>query len=156
MVCVFQKKKLSQAEQFSSRDASGIRFLFLEIYLERIWTGQTRASVLLCLQRNSTVDHPSLLSGHVTVKSCQKAPQHTRPLCFQCVVGAFTVYCGCFVLVSEVGPGHIGESCPQESLSSPSELGDPSSATCLMRVSATVVITMTNLWISLQIATACG
>lgn len=49
--------------------------------------------------RDTTVGHPSLLSGHVSVQSCQKALCHTQPLCFECIVGVFTVYCGCVVLV---------------------------------------------------------
>lgn len=51
------------------------------------------------------MEHRSLLSGDVTVKSCQKALDHTFHLCFECIVGVFTVCYGCFVLVSAVAHG---------------------------------------------------
>lgn len=98
------KNDLPEAEQFfSSGWLQGSVFVFFRnIYLDSIWTGQTRASVFLRLQRDSTVDHPSLLSGHVSVKSCQKVLHRTRPLCSECIVDVFAVCCGCFVLVSAV------------------------------------------------------
>lgn len=173
MVCGFfspiQKIISLQLNSFSLQGGCRDRFFFRNIYLDSIWTGQTRASVFLRLQRDSTVDHPSLLSGHVSVKSCQKVLHRTRPFCSECIVDVFAVCCGCFVLVSVVNTCwiqiHRGEICIRESPLI--AIGARRSSVCnicdqnnMPHLSAKVVITLTNLWTSFQIVsrqeTICG
>lgn len=68
------KNCLLRAVRLSSSNASESGFFCFWFFL---FFGQTWASVCLRLQRVSAVDHPSLLSGHVSVRSCQKALNHT-------------------------------------------------------------------------------
>ena len=117
--------------------------------------------MLLCLHRDSTVDHPSLLSGHVSVKSCQKAFHHTlfvfMSVLWMCLLSTVGVLLWGQWL-AQVGPRHVWESCLQKSPSSSSKLGDPASVTFLTGVTCLISLLKlflrsasglnTNIWFS--------
>ena len=102
-LCCADSKRISPtSESLFSVEASGVRF-FWNIYLENIWTDLEHVCLSACRETSQWIIHLSSVDTSEGIAAWRLCTTHTQTqthtLCLECVLGVFTVVCGCFVLV---------------------------------------------------------